>query len=585
MEYINNYKDRAPIETYQIIKQYFDSLEFNVIDEVWQTVAGTWSSRHLLLDKTQNQIVSSNGKGMTKEFCLASGYAELYERFCLKAKYWINPIILNKVKRQNYLQYGYHLDKDERIIDVEYMRKNPNIDNFLSILEEHSLDYGELFSSLNDKIIGLPYKTLKGEIEYLDPALIINCFTTTGMAAGNNFKEAFNQGFSEILERYVLKQFFTNIQDKYYAIDLSKISNKNLQEKIINIQKDYHNIYVLDMSYNFQAPVLILLLINQNSHDVVFNVSSFPDFDIALERLLTEVYQGSHSLLLRSNYYENWRGSGQVNWSRDCYGSSMDLSTIPDSIIYNIQYNFIPNKKYFISTNQNNEIVFNYYQNLINQMKLNVYYYDYSKLDEIKAIHIYVNNLDIYSPSIEFAKQINNLSSVELFFKEYYDIAVSVLNSGNVNLNQIWYFSSLLNDYDELERLFLASISGVDWMRLSDNSYQKSWSILDAFSSLNGYELIDALQKIARRGDITHDPTYRLVAQYTTLYSFYLDNYSLDQIQKFISFLNLNISSKDLEKGLNKNYLFYKILLEPFYKTYYSKEYSQLLKIMFNKKI
>lgn len=87
MEYTNSYKDRAPIETYQIIKQYFDSLEFNVIDEVWQTVAGTWSSRHLLLDKTQNQIVSSNGKGMTKEFCLASGYAELYERFCLKAKY------------------------------------------------------------------------------------------------------------------------------------------------------------------------------------------------------------------------------------------------------------------------------------------------------------------------------------------------------------------------------------------------------------------------------------------------------------------------------------------------------------------
>ena len=122
-------------------------------------------------------------------------------------------------------------------------------------------------------------------------------------------------------------------------------------------------------------------------------------------------------------------------------------------------------------------------------------------------------------------------------------------------------------------------------MRLSDNTYQKSWSILDAFSELNGYELIDALQTIASQGDIAHDPTYRLVAQYTTLYSFYLDNYSLDQIQKFISFLNLNISSKDLEKGLNKNYLFYKILLEPFYKTYYSKEYSQLLKIMFNKKI
>lgn len=581
-EYINSYKDRKPNDTYNIIKNYFSGIGYNIIDEIWETRAGTWTSRHRLIDLDNHQIVSSNGKGMTQEFCLASGYAELYERFCMKAKYWINPICLNKVKRQNYLKHGYYLDKNERIIDMEYMRNHANINRSLKILENHNLNYEELYAQLNDNMIGIPYKTINGDIEYLDPALIIEFFSTTGMASGNNYKEAFNQGFSEILERYILKKFFTDIQNKYYALDLDKIQNEQLINKINNIKNDNHSIYVLDMSYNFNVPVLILLLINNNSGNIVFNISSFPDFDIALERLLTEVYQGNRTLLTKDNYYESWDFIGEKNWVMDCYGSSMSLSSIPENVIYRINEGYLPNQECFISTKGNNDTIFNYYKNYIINNNLNIYIHDYSKIPEIVSLHIYVDNLDIFAPSILLADDLTDLSFIKIFLKEYYNTLINILNSGEINLNQVKFLSNILDNCSEQEKETLSSFMGVDWGRPYDNSYQKTNSIMAIFINTDNDEFVNELRRIGQLGDTFYDYTYKLIAKYSTLYMFYIKNYSNTQITKIMNFLNLQITAKELELSKTKNYLFYKILLEPFYKIYYSSEYSKLLDIMFN---
>jgi len=49
--------------------------------------------------------------------------------------------------------------------------------------------------------------------------------TTNGMAAGNTLEEAFNQGISELFERYVLFQFYQNKIDKYYILKKENIQN------------------------------------------------------------------------------------------------------------------------------------------------------------------------------------------------------------------------------------------------------------------------------------------------------------------------------------------------------------------------
>ena len=74
------YKDRTPEETISIIKQFFNNRGFTIRESYRPSNINTHSFGIELYYKDY-YITSSNGKGMTKEFALASGMGELYERF------------------------------------------------------------------------------------------------------------------------------------------------------------------------------------------------------------------------------------------------------------------------------------------------------------------------------------------------------------------------------------------------------------------------------------------------------------------------------------------------------------------------
>ena len=77
----SKYKDRLPSETVAIVKEFFESRNYQVKEMLnFKTEALTWTCR-IEIYKNNIYILGANGKGMTEEFSLASGYAELYERF------------------------------------------------------------------------------------------------------------------------------------------------------------------------------------------------------------------------------------------------------------------------------------------------------------------------------------------------------------------------------------------------------------------------------------------------------------------------------------------------------------------------
>ena len=90
----NHYKDRQPEETIQIIKQFFLDRGFFIKEEPLIGESGTWSYKIALLFNNDT-ILMSNGKGMTQSFALASGLAELYERFCTKLNIFQNTFLLS----------------------------------------------------------------------------------------------------------------------------------------------------------------------------------------------------------------------------------------------------------------------------------------------------------------------------------------------------------------------------------------------------------------------------------------------------------------------------------------------------------
>jgi ribosomal protein S12 methylthiotransferase accessory factor YcaO len=44
------------------------------------------------------------------------------------------------------------------------------------------------------------------------------------------------------------------------------------------------------MSYNFNVPVLMSLAVNKTTHAISVNLGASPIFDIACERIITELY-------------------------------------------------------------------------------------------------------------------------------------------------------------------------------------------------------------------------------------------------------------------------------------------------------
>jgi ribosomal protein S12 methylthiotransferase accessory factor YcaO len=75
------------------------------VAEINEPITDIWWCR---INLTYNNILlaSSNGKGTSKEYALASGYSELYERYCCL----FNPVTNSKINNDKL----YSICKEER---------------------------------------------------------------------------------------------------------------------------------------------------------------------------------------------------------------------------------------------------------------------------------------------------------------------------------------------------------------------------------------------------------------------------------------------------------------------------------------
>jgi ribosomal protein S12 methylthiotransferase accessory factor len=111
--------------------------------------------------------------------------------------------------------------------------------------------------------IGEPYINLStNEIMYYDRRILNRIIASNGMAAGNTLEEALNQGISELAERLVTKWFFEKEQKQYYLITHDSINSSIIKTIINNIEERGNKVYIFDLSYNFNLPVIMTLIIN-----------------------------------------------------------------------------------------------------------------------------------------------------------------------------------------------------------------------------------------------------------------------------------------------------------------------------------
>ena len=334
------FKDRNPEETVKIIDNFFRERGYKIeIIQQSKSEAGTFSFG-LVLYKNRTKILHSSGKGMTEAYALASGYAELYERFCNKCNFIRHPFFVKHFNEAMYKKYGYYFHPEEKVLNYEDIMQYPIYNTFYTKML-HSQENIEAFWKLincNEQIIGEPYYDLtNNKIAYHNLAIANRITTSGGLAAGNTIEEALNQGLSELCEHMISDRFMLEEQNQYYVID-TEILSPHLQTAVHNIEKAGFKFFIFDLSYNFDMPVMLSLLVNPITQNTRINLGAFPVFDIAVERVITEMYQNVKHFAIGNNVDINAQipyltnSTNELNQRRNSMG---EVRTFNEDILLN----------------------------------------------------------------------------------------------------------------------------------------------------------------------------------------------------------------------------------------------------------
>lgn len=437
------YKDRDPLETVEIIKNFFKSEgyepEIFIIEE---TKAGTFWCRVIIKDKYGNMVLGQNGKGATFEYCLASGYAELYERYC--ADFHIQNLYeFYQYHQKNKKELNYFHAQDEKFLTFkEILNSSSRLKNLLKISKNEFLKTIALTYDEKNKLPCSYFYNLDPtkEGKYFNELLITQLVGSDGTAAGNTIEEAITQGLSEVYEHYVIEQVLIkqNIQT-YYELDLNSLS---LPFYLINLlynikNKDNISFHVFDLSYNFNMPVLLGTFHNKNTNTWSINLGAHPVFEIALERILTEIYQGVPSLEIKFNAFGNlispFRNIKSIERYLKYYESNLGIGhSLPEEILLNSKIIKNYNINIFLEQkNYTNKELNNYFININKINNFEIFIKDISKSDQIKAVRVFVSNQDLF----EFCVLPFNFHSVKIDFK-ILKIFISFFNTNNFDFKK-----------------------------------------------------------------------------------------------------------------------------------------------------
>lgn len=282
-----DYKDESPLKTVEKIKEILSRYGIET-DESWfeSSVPYCYSIRVSVVGTG----FGVNGKGLTKEFALASGYGELMERLQLgyvgkvqkdgnySTNDGLNEIIPAKVLLEQ--NRGWYEILSQRLYDYTGTRETPE-----AILQQFADDQGMVTATTY-------YNITKGEKTYFPTGLRKRVYSTNGCAAGNTMEEALVQGLSELVERYHHMRIITE------DICLPDIPEEALQKYkvaydiITYIRSQGFRVFVKDCSLGGKFPVVCVCFIDEKTGRYHTHFGAYPIFEIALERALTESFQG-----------------------------------------------------------------------------------------------------------------------------------------------------------------------------------------------------------------------------------------------------------------------------------------------------
>lgn len=281
-------KDRDVNKTISIVKKILENIGFNLEEkELLNPVDNIWSVN---LQDRDSQFYT-NGKGSTKENCLASAYCEFLER--LGSGFFFNDYAIDGLHKND----KWVFSPDETYIsNVEGYKNHILTKELFEFYDpENLLEFKSFIDSgrcKDDFIISLPFKNDKNsDIVNFPIELLKTMYASNGLSAGNTEYETLVQGMCECMERgvknYIIREGLSlpDIDDDY----LNQLGFLEIKE---SIESYGYPVIVKDASLNGRFPVICVLLINQENGTILSSFGCHPILSVAIDRTLTELLQG-----------------------------------------------------------------------------------------------------------------------------------------------------------------------------------------------------------------------------------------------------------------------------------------------------
>ncbi|MBP2642739.1 MAG: hypothetical protein H6Q67_626 [Firmicutes bacterium] len=290
------YKDELPIKTINKVREIFGNLGLLTVETSWKNSVDGFYSVSVAIENTD---ITTNGKGTSSEYALASAYGELMER----VQNLVNYRLSLDLRKETFEYLGFFYAPDEKAMSIDEFldsktgwpgaqlsRLGPEIDKRELLTEWQKVSYEEVPADF----IALPFCNLNTkELSYIPMKMISKMYMSNGMCAGNSPEEALVQGISEIMERYANKRILRErlvppTVPRRYISKYPKI-----EAMIAGIEASGNfEVLVKDCSLGQNLPVVGIVFINKTDQSYFVKFGAHPKFEIAAERTLTELLQG-----------------------------------------------------------------------------------------------------------------------------------------------------------------------------------------------------------------------------------------------------------------------------------------------------
>jgi ribosomal protein S12 methylthiotransferase accessory factor len=277
-------KDAEPEDTIALARSILRGIGIFPIEKRWSNPAEELYSVRIEDHKLPN--ISSNGKGVSPTMALASAYGEILERLQNRG---------SSVSRPTYgimPDLGTKYFPDERHMEFSQMVKDQA--SVLQCLVDCPI--ADIQMPRDRALLAVPMvNVFERRIEYLPYEFLLEAVRSNGMCAGNTPEEALVQGLSEICERYVQREILTKGLS-LPSITQPEIENSPAAALISNIDRNGYKVIVQDATLGGNFPVLCVVIIDPNTGSYKVRFGAHPSFDVALQRCLTEAFQGIESI-------------------------------------------------------------------------------------------------------------------------------------------------------------------------------------------------------------------------------------------------------------------------------------------------